>query len=72
MTKFKAPEVGPWVKTFQVAGHNKDQQLPKQLALPQQSEPPQPQSHQPPQQQAHQMALLTDKPLLIKQWAETD
>ena len=39
-TKLEAPEVGLWTKTFQVAGHNKDQQLPKQLAPMQQSEPP--------------------------------
>ena len=34
-TKLEAPEVGLWVKTFQVAGHSKDQQLPRQLVLPQ-------------------------------------
>ena len=52
-TKLEAPEVGLWAKTFQVAGHNEDQQLPKQLALLQQSEPPQQQPHQHMQQQAH-------------------
>ena len=40
-TKLEAPEVGLWAKAFQVADHNEDQQLPKQLALSQQSEPPQ-------------------------------
>ena len=39
-TELEAPEVGLWVKIFQVAGHDEDQQLPKQLALPQQLEPP--------------------------------
>ena len=32
-TKLEAPEVGLWAKTFQVTGHNKDQQVPKQLSL---------------------------------------
>ena len=30
-TKLESPEVGLWAKTFQVAGHNKDQQLPSNL-----------------------------------------
>ena len=37
----EAQEVGLWAKTFQLAGHNEDQQLPKQLAPWQQSEPSQ-------------------------------
>ena len=37
-TKLEAPEVGLWAKTFQVAGHEEDQQPPKQLAPPQQLE----------------------------------
>ena len=37
-TKLEAPEVGLWTKTVQVASHEEDQQLPKQLALPQQLE----------------------------------
>ena len=49
-TTLEASEVGLWVKIFQVAGHDKDQQLPKQLATLQQLEPPQ----QPPQQQQHE------------------
>ena len=44
-TKLEAPEVGLWAKTFQVASHNEDQQLPRE----QQSEPPNPQPYQPPQ-----------------------
>ena len=71
-TKLEAPEVGLWAKTFQVAGHDEDQQLPKQLVSPWLSEPSQSQSHQPPQQQAHHMPLLTDELPLTKQWAETD
>ena len=35
-TKLKALEADLWAKTFQVAGHNEDQQLSKQLALPHQ------------------------------------
>ena len=48
-TKLEVPEVGLCTKTFPVAGHNEDQQLPKE----QQLEPtkPHPQSHQPPKQQ---------------------
>ena len=75
VTKLEAPEVGLWEKAFQVAGHNEDQQLSKQLASLQQLEPPKPQPHQPPQQQAHQhtqqlaqqRALLTNKLSIPKQ-----
>ena len=70
-TKLEAPEVDIWVKTFQVAGHNEDQQVPKQLVLLHQSEPPQQQLHQHTQVQAHKTSLLTDKPPLAKQWMET-
>ena len=57
--------VGLWAKTFQVAGHDEDQQLTKE----QQSEPPKPQPYQPHQQQvqqitqqpAQQTALLTSE-----------
>ena len=70
-TNLEAPEVGLWAKTFQVTGHNEDHQLPKQLALLQQLEPPQ-QQPQYTQQQSHQMALHTNKSLLTKQQAETD
>ena len=64
-TKLEAPEVGLLAKTFQ------DQQLPKQLVPPLQSEPlQQPNQHM--QQQAHQMALLTDKLPLTKQQMKTD
>ena len=42
-TRLEAPEIGLSAKTYQVASHEEDQQLPKQLALPQQLE-----SHQPP------------------------
>ena len=76
LTKLEAPEVGLWAKIFQVAGHNKDQQSPKE----QQLEPPKPQPHQPCQQQVQQitqqlvqqMALLMSEPQTAKQWAETD
>ena len=55
-----------------MAGHNKDQQPPKE----QQSEPPKPQPHQPPQQQVQQntqqMALLTSELQIAEQWVETD
>ena len=60
-TKLEVPEVDLWAKTFQVAGHNEDQQVPKQLVSLQQSESPQQLPHQHTHQQAHQMALLTDK-----------
>ena len=39
-TKLEVLEVGLWAKTFQVAGHKEDQQLPQQLASLQQSESP--------------------------------
>ena len=69
-TKLEAQEVGLWAKTFQEAGHDEDQQLTKQLALLQQSEPPQQQPQH--TQQSHQGTLHTDKLPLTKQWAETD
>ena len=47
-TELEAPEVGLRAKTFQVVGHNKDQELPKG----QQSEPPRPQAQQTHEQQA--------------------
>ena len=70
-TKLEAPEVGLWPKTFQVAGHNEDQQLPKE----QQSEPPIPQPHkqqvqQITQQPAQQMALLMSELQIAKQQVE--
>ena len=77
-TNLEAPEVDLWAKTFQAMGHSEDQQMPRQLALPQYLEPPQQQPHQ--HTQAHQTAsskvvataLLTDIPLLMEQWVETD
>ena len=56
-TQLKAPEVGLWPKTFQVVGHNEDQQIPKE----QQLEPLKP-----------QITTLTSKPPVTKQWVETD
>ena len=56
-TKLEALEEGLWVKTFQVAGHDEDQQLPKQLMPSQQSETPQQQPHWHTQMQTHQTAM---------------
>ena len=50
-TELEAPEVGLRAKTFQVPGHNEDQQLPKE----QEREPPTPQAHQPHQQQVQKI-----------------
>ena len=59
-TKLEALEVGLWMKTFQVVGHNEDRQLPKE----QQLEPPKP---QPPQQ----MTIPTSELPVTEQWVET-
>ena len=75
-TKLEAPELGIWAKTFQVAVHNENQQLPWK----QPSKPSKPQPYQPPKQQAQQitqqpadqMALLMSEPQIAEQWAETN
>ena len=75
-TKLEALEVCFWAKTFQVAGHHKDQQPPKE----QQSEPPIPQPSQPhcqqgqqiTQQLAQQMALFMGELQIAEQWVETN
>ena len=75
-TKLEAPEVGLWAKAFLVAGHDEDQQLPKE----QQLEPPKPQPHQQPQPQvqqntqqpAQQMALLMSESPIARQQGESE
>ena len=54
--KLEALELGLWAKTFQVAGHNKDQQPPKE----QQSEPPKP-----------KRMIPTSEPQVTERWVKT-
>ena len=56
-TKLEALEVVLWAKSFQVAGHDEDQQPPEE----EQSEPLKPQT-----------TILTSKPPVTKQQVETD
>ena len=76
-TKLEAPDVGLFVKTFQLVGHSEDQQVSRQPAPLQHLEPPQQPPHQHTQMKACQtavseVALLTDKLLLNEQWVEND
>ena len=77
-TKLEAPDVGLWVKLFQVLGHGEDQQPSRQLApvqhleLPQQQPPSACTSNQIAASEVVATALLTDKLPLTEHWVQTD